>query len=69
MSTRASLRYAKAILNLAEDNKSEDAVNADMQLIATTIADSQDLEVLLNSPIIKASQKVSALEAIFGKEK
>ncbi|MGY5355426.1 ATP synthase F1 subunit delta [Wenyingzhuangia sp. IMCC45467] len=68
MSTRAALRYAKAILNLAEDNKSEDAVNADMQLIAATIAESQDLEVMLKSPIVKTSEKVNALEAVFGKQ-
>ena len=68
MSTRAALRYAKAILNLAEDNKSEDAVNADMQLIAATIAESQDLEVMLKSPIVKISEKVNALEAIFNKQ-
>ncbi|MDO3693894.1 ATP synthase F1 subunit delta [Wenyingzhuangia sp. chi5] len=68
MSTRAALRYAKAILNLAEDNKSEDAVNADMQLIAATIAESQDLEVMLKSPIVKTSEKVNALEAIFGSQ-
>ena len=68
MSTRAALRYAKAVLNLAEDNKSEDEVNADMQFIAATIAESQDLEIMLKSPIIKTSEKVNALEVVFGKQ-
>ncbi|NIJ44042.1 F-type H+-transporting ATPase subunit delta [Wenyingzhuangia heitensis] len=68
MSTRAALRYAKAILNLAKTDNSESAVYADMQLIEATIQGSNDLKVLLKSPIIKVSDKVNALEAVFGKQ-
>ncbi len=39
---RAALRYAKAILNLAKDSKSETAVNDDMSLIAATIDENKD---------------------------
>ncbi|MDO6736749.1 ATP synthase F1 subunit delta [Wenyingzhuangia sp. 2_MG-2023] len=66
MSTRAAIRYAKAILNLAKTDGSETAVYNDMQLIEETIQGSDDLKVLLKSPIIKLSDKVSVLEAIFG---
>ncbi|AQS94592.1 MULTISPECIES: ATP synthase F1 subunit delta [Polaribacter] len=62
---RAALRYAKAILNLALDNKSEAAVNDDMSLVAATIAENKDLEVMLNSPIVKASDKMNVLTALF----
>lgn len=62
---RAALRYAKAILNLAKDNKVEDAVNTDMVLISATISNSKDLEVMLNSPVIKASDKVNVLTSLF----
>ncbi len=62
---RAALRYAKAILNLAIDNKSEAAVNDDMSFIAATIAENKDLEVMLNSPIVKASDKMNVLNALF----
>ncbi len=68
MSTRAAIRYAKATLNLAKTDNSEAAVYKDMQLIETTIQGSNDLKVLLNSPIIKLSDKVNALEAVFGKQ-
>ena len=68
MSTRAAIRYAKAVLNLAKTDGSEAAVYADMQLIETTIQESNDLKVLLKSPIIKLSDKVKALEAIFGQK-
>lgn len=65
MSTRAAIRYAKAILNLAKTNGSDEAVYTDMQLIEATIQESSDLNVLLKSPIIKLSDKVAALDAIF----
>ena len=68
MSTRAAIRYAKAILNLAKTDGNESAVYADMQLIEATIQESEDLKVLLKSPIIKLSDKVKSLEAIFGKQ-
>jgi len=67
MSTRAALRYAKAIFNLAKTNKKEETVYTDMQLISETIGESKDLKILLDSPIIKAKDKVKTLEAIFGK--
>ena len=66
MSTRAAIRYAKAILNLAKSNGSDEAVYNDMQLIEATIEGSADLNALLKSPIIKLTDKVSALDAIFG---
>lgn len=62
---RAAIRYAKAILNLAIDTKEESAVNEDMQLIAATLADSQDLAVVLKSPVIKSADKMKVLKATF----
>lgn len=62
---RAALRYAKAILNLAKDSKSETAVYDDMSLVATTIAENKEFEVMLKSPIVKASAKMNVLNALF----
>lgn len=62
---RAALRYAKAILNLAIDTKSETAVNEDMLFISATITENKDLEVMLNSPIVKSSDKLNVLNALF----
>lgn len=62
---RPALRYAKAILNLAKDTKAETEVNADMQLIASTISENHDLDILLNSPVIKASDKKNVLIELF----
>ena len=62
---RAALRYAKAILNLAKDTESETAVNDDMLFISNTIAENKDLAVMLNSPIVKAVDKMNVLNALF----
>jgi F-type H+-transporting ATPase subunit delta len=64
---RAAIRYAKAVLSLASDQKSEDAVNSDMKLIANTIAESKDLSDALQSPVIPSSVKKSILLEVFKK--
>ena len=63
--TRAAIRYAKAVLDLAKDQKLEDVVNNDMKLIAGTISNSKDLDNMLQSPIVRSSEKKSALTEIF----
>jgi F-type H+-transporting ATPase subunit delta len=63
--TRAALRYAKAVLNLAKDSKSESKVNDDMLLVAKTIAENKDLDVMLHSPIIKGEAKRKVLDTLF----
>ena len=63
--TKAALRYAKAILNLAKDSKIESKVNNDMLLVAKTIADNKELDVMLHSPIIKGQDKRNVLDALF----
>ncbi|WAC01113.1 ATP synthase F1 subunit delta [Lacinutrix neustonica] len=62
---RAAIRYAKAVLSLANDQNSAEPVNEDMKLIANTIAENEDLSAMLQSPVISASIKKSALHAIF----
>jgi len=62
---RAAIRYAKAILSLATDQKSAEAVNSDMKLIANTIAESKDLSDMLQSPVVKSSDKKAVLLEVF----
>ena len=66
--SRAAIRYAKAILSLSLDLKKADIVNNDMQLITSTIEENNELQLLLNSPVIKSEAKKSALMAIFDKK-
>ena len=63
---RPALRYAKAILSLAKENKIASEINTDMVLIIETIATSDELQLLLNSPVTKATEKKKVLNAIFG---
>ena len=62
---RPALRYAKAVLKLAKEQNIDAEVNNDMKLIVATIADSDDLDAMLKSPVIKASDKKNVLDAIF----
>ena len=62
---RAAIRYAKAILNLAKDSKEETKVNDDMLFISTTISENPEFEVMLASPIVKSSDKINVLNALF----
>jgi F-type H+-transporting ATPase subunit delta len=64
---RAAIRYAKAVLSLASDQKTADAVNSDMRLIANTIADSKDLSEMLQSPVVPSSVKKAVLLEAFAK--
>tara|TARA_R110002051_G_scaffold258937_1_gene318254 strand:- start:3336 stop:3875 length:540 start_codon:yes stop_codon:yes gene_type:complete len=63
--SRAALRYAKATLDLAKENKALDALEKDMRSIAQSISESAELSDLLNSPVIKSSDKKKVLSEVF----
>lgn len=65
--TRAAIRYAKAVLDLALSLKKADTVNIDMVHIANTIANSKELANMIENSVIKAESKKTALLAIFPK--
>ncbi|MAX70261.1 MAG: ATP synthase F1 subunit delta [Flavobacteriaceae bacterium] len=63
--SRAAIRYAKAVLNLATDQNSADAINSDMKLITNTLAESEDLNQMLQSPVVRSSDKKAVLTSVF----
>lgn len=63
--SRAAIRYAKAVLALANDQKSAEVVNTDMILIAKTISENAELDNLLTNAVVKSEIKKNALLAIF----
>lgn len=63
--SRVAIRYAKAILDLAVENKVTGVIEEDMRTVVATISDSQELRGMLASPIVKGETKKSALLAIF----
>ena len=62
---RAAIRYAKAVLSLASDKNATEVVNNDMKLINKTIAESKDLNDMLQSPVVSTSIKKSVLLEVF----
>lgn len=63
--SRAALRYAKAVLDLAVENIKTAEVERDMRSVTATIADSKELRAMLASPVINDQDKKNALNAIF----
>lgn len=62
---RAAIRYAKAVLSLATSQNDAALVNQNMKLMATTIAENDDLMAMLKSSVIKSDLKKAALLQIF----
>ncbi len=62
---KASIRYAKALLELAVERNELDTISEDMKLMENTIDGSRDLVLFLRSPIIGKSQKLNVLQEIF----
>lgn len=65
MSTRAAIRYAKAVLDQANHANISEVVFGDMNSIQATLAGSKELRVVLQSPVVKAEDKKQALIKIF----
>jgi len=57
-------RYATALFELARDEKSIDAVKADLDEFATMLAESDDLKRLVRSPVFAADTQLKALSAV-----
>lgn len=65
MSKRAAIRYAKAILQQAGEKNTQEVVFGDMQSVYDTIQNSRDLQLALQSPVIKEEDKRKVLLEVF----
>ncbi len=63
--SRAAIRYAKAVLDLAIEAKATDAVEADMRTVVSTISENDELREMLASPIVKGADKKQTLSSVF----
>ncbi len=61
---RIATRYAKSLMELAEEQGSLEQVQADMQTLHAA-AQSRDMHLFLKSPIIHADKKIAALKEMF----
>jgi len=66
-SHRAAARYAKSVIELAQEQKSLEKVKEDMLLFTQVINDNRELEVVLKNPIVPADKKKAILKALFEK--
>ncbi|EPE9899365.1 ATP synthase F1 subunit delta [Flavobacterium psychrophilum] len=64
-STRAAIRYAKAIIEIATSKNAANEVSNDMFLIATTINSNSELDTFIQNPTIKVVAKENALLEVF----
>ena len=63
--SRAAIRYAKALLQQAQETEVLEAVAADMQEMATIIGGNEDFKSFLANPTLTAAQKQAGFEAVF----
>ncbi|MFV5694209.1 ATP synthase F1 subunit delta [Flavobacterium sp. LB3P122] len=64
-STRAAIRYAKAILDMSDAIGVANEVSNDMTLIASTINGNQELNTFIENPTIKVEVKENVLLEVF----
>ena len=60
-----SLRYANALMNLAEEKNILDSVFSDAELIFNTLSKNREIRTLLSSPVIRGEKKLSIMNEIF----
>ncbi|QIX61962.1 ATP synthase F1 subunit delta [Hymenobacter lutimineralis] len=63
---RVASRYAKSLLDLAEERGALEQVKQDMDLFSKTLDENRDLRLLLRNPIVNHDKKLSILRAVFG---
>ena len=63
--SRAAIRYAKAILDIAQANNTTAQVNNDMLQIVAAVKESKELKDFLKSPVVKGPTKFAAISEVF----
>ncbi|TWR23866.1 ATP synthase F1 subunit delta [Mucilaginibacter pallidiroseus] len=58
-------RYAKSLIDLAQEQNIVDAVKADMDLFIHTLKANPELKAVLGNPVVAQGKKTNILDAIF----
>ena len=56
--SKISVRYAKALFGLVKENHSLDILKKDIELLYQCIQEIPELQFVIQSPVIKASEKI-----------
>lgn len=65
--SKISVRYAKSIYEFAVEKNQLEAVKNDIELLSQSIEQVEDFDILIESPLLKESDKKKAFKAIFEK--
>lgn len=63
---RVASRYAKSLIELAQEKELLKRIHDDLNLFKTTCDESRELRLMLKNPIISSDKKIKTLKAIFG---
>lgn len=64
---KAASRYAKSLIDLSTEQNSFEDMKNDMALIEQVISQNNELEAILQNPVIPLDKKYAIVEGIFGK--
>ena len=62
---RIASRYAKSLIELAQEKGVLEQVNEDMNMFAKTLDQNRDLKLLMRNPIVKSDKKLAVINALF----
>lgn len=65
MAERVSLRYAKALFELAKERNEMEQILSDAQYLIVLCYLNKDFKIFINSPIIKPAYKIQVLQTAF----
>lgn len=62
---RIASRYAKSLIELAQERGELEQVKEDMDMFAKVLDQSRDLKLLMRNPVVKSDKKLAVINAIF----
>lgn len=62
---RIASRYAKSLIELAQERGVLEQVKEDMDMFAKVLDQSRDLKLLMRNPVVKSDKKLAVINAIF----
>lgn len=65
---KVASRYAKSLIDLAQEQGNLEAVKQDMEQFVDTLRTNGELQAVLKNPIIKQDKKRDVLDALFGRK-
>lgn len=62
---RVASRYAKSLIELANERNVLEQINADMQLFSQVVSQNRDFQLLMRNPIVKSDKKLAVINGVF----